>query len=148
MKFCISFLCSLLLLMAVAFAETPPGNWQVAYKDNISAFYFDTDSVRTVGSSDILIAELKTEMSPDMVQVLIEKCGEQYDTSSWGNIKYMVSSTKCNLKEKTLSSKNHRLYDAKGNLIGILPDEDVSSVPDGSVKSKVYMAISQWLYEN
>jgi len=39
MKLCVSFLCSLLLLVSVAFAETPPENWQVAYKDNISAIF-------------------------------------------------------------------------------------------------------------
>ncbi|MFA6848897.1 MAG: hypothetical protein WCS30_00955 [Selenomonadaceae bacterium] len=137
-----------MIYSSAAFAAPSPSNWELAYKDSNTAFYFDTNSVRTVGSDDVITAELKTEMSPDMVKLLIEKCKDQYDTSNWTEIKYMVSSTKYNQKDRTLLTKNHRCYDVNHNLLGTITDEDKSTVPAGSVQSKIYDTIFDWLYAN
>lgn len=144
----ITVFVALMIYSSAAFAAPSPSNWKLAYKDSSAAFYFDTNSVRTVDSDDVITAELKTEMSPDMVKLLIEKCKDQYDTSNWTEIKYMVSSTKYNQKDRTLLTKNHRCYDAKDNLLGTITDEDKSSVSVGSVQSKIYDTIFDWLYAN
>jgi hypothetical protein len=147
-KFIITLFVALMLCSSATFAAPSPSNWKLAYKDSIAAFYFDTNSVRTVDSDDVITAELKTEMSPDMVKLLIEKSKDQYDTSNWTEIKYMISSTKYNQKDRTLITKNHRCYDSKDNLLGTITDEDKSTVPAGSVQSKIYDVIFDWLYAN
>ena len=146
----LSIICAFMLLMfcSVASAENSAQNWQLAYKDNIAAFYFDTNTVKTVGSSDVISSDLRMDISPAMLQELTTKYKDRYDTSTWNKIKYSVSSTVYNQVNKTLITRNHRFYDSNNNLITTIDDENKSVVSSDSVQSKVYAAVSQWLYEN
>jgi hypothetical protein len=137
-----------MMFCTVASAETSTQTWQLAYKDNITAFYFDTNTARTVGSSDVISADLKMDISKAMLEELTSKYKGKYDTSTWSKIKYSVASTVYNEVDKTFITENHRFYDSNNNLITTINDGTKSVVSSDSVQNKVYAAIFQWLYEN
>ena len=146
---CTITLFSFLIFSSIAAAAAPTeSNWQIAYKDNANAFFFDTSTVKNLGSSYIVRADLKTEISASALQSLIEKYKDQYDVSTWNQIKYIISTTDYNAKDGTLLTKNHRFYDEKNMLVVTIAEESKTTVPADSVQSKVYDAIFQWLYEN
>jgi hypothetical protein len=137
----------MLFFTTVSAADTQ-SNWQTAYKDNIATVYFDTNTVKTIGSPDILGVDLKTDVSQTMIQEIITQYKASYDTANWNKIKYSVIYTVYNQKDKTLVSKNHRFFDSNNNLIASINDESKSIVSPDSMQSKTYAAIFEWLYEN
>jgi len=145
---CASFFFALFIFTATTAAAAPSANWQLAYKDNDISFYFDTNTTKTVGSSDVLSVELKTVIPSDIRQTLIARYKSNYDTSKWQKIQYCIASTIYNQKDKSLLIKNQRFYDASNNLVATISTEDKLTVTPDSVQNKVYSAIFQWLYEN
>lgn len=145
---CASFFFALFIFTATTAVAAPSANWQLAYKDNDVSFYFDTNTTKTIGSSDILSVELKTVIPSDIRQTLIARYKSNYDTSKWQQIQYCIASTVYNQKDKSLLIKNQRFYDASNNLVATISTEDKLTVAPDSVQSKVYSAIFEWLYEN
>jgi hypothetical protein len=137
-----------MLFCTIVAAENTPSNWQLAYKNDVTSFYFDTNTVKTIGSSDIINADLKMEVSKTRVQELTDKYKDSYDTASWSKIKYSISSTVYNQATKTVISKNHRFFDSNNNLVTTIPDEEKRVVSADSVENKIYAAAFEWLYEN
>ena len=140
--------CLLMLFFTTASAADTQSNWQTAYKDNTATVYFDTNTVKTIGSPDILGVDLKTDVSQAMIQEIITKYKASYDTANWNKIKYSVIYTVYNQKDKTLLSKNYRFFDGDNNLVATINDENKSVVNANSIQSKTYAAIFEWLYEN
>ena len=140
--------CLFMLFFTVASAADTQSNWQTAYKDNNSTVYFDTNTVKTIGSPDILGVDLKTNLSQIMIQELTNKYKASYDTNNWDKIKYSITSTIYNQKDKSLVSKNYRFFDNNNNLIATINDESKTVVSTDSIESKTYTAIFEWLYEN
>jgi len=140
--------CLFMLFFTVASAADTQSNWQTAYKDNNSTVYFDTNTVKTIGSPDILGVDLKTNLSQIMIQELTNKYKSSYDTNNWDKIKYSITSTIYNQKDKSLVSKNYRFFDNNNNLIATINDESKTVVSTDSIESKTYTAIFEWLYEN
>ncbi|WP_019552731.1 hypothetical protein [Propionispira raffinosivorans] len=140
--------CLFMLFFTTASAADTQSNWQTAYKDNDATVYFDTNTVKTIGSPDILGVDLKTDLSQTMLQEIIAKYKASYDTANWNKIKYSVIYTVYNQKDKTLLSKNYRFFDGDNNLIATINDENKSVVNANSIQSKTYAAIFEWLYEN
>ena len=140
--------CLFMLFFTVASAADTQSNWQTAYKDNNSTVYFDTNTVKTIGSPDILGVDLKTNLSQIMIQELTNKYKANYDTNNWDKIKYSITTTIYNQKDKSLVSKNHRFFDNNNNLIATINDESKTVVSTDSIESKTYTAIFEWLYEN
>ena len=140
--------CLFMLFFTVASAADTQANWQTAYKDNNSTVYFDTNTVKTIGSPDILGVDLKTNLSQIMIQELTNKYKASYDTNNWDKIKYSITSTIYNQKDKSLVSKNYRFFDNNNNLIATINDESKTVVSTDSIESKTYTAIFEWLYEN
>lgn len=140
--------CLFMLFFTVASAADTQSNWQTAYKDNNSTVYFDTNTVKTIGSPDILGVDLKTNLSQIMIQELTNKYKASYDTNNWDKIKYSITSTIYNQKDKSLVSKNYRFFDNNNNLIATINDESKTVVNTDSIESKTYTAIFEWLYEN
>ena len=140
--------CLFMLFFTVASAADTQSNWQTAYKDNNSTVYFDTNTVKTIGSPDILGVDLKTNLSQIMIQELTNKYKASYDTNNWDKIKYSITTTIYNQKDKSLVSKNHRFFDNNNNLIATINDESKTVVSTDSIESKTYTAIFEWLYEN
>jgi len=140
--------CLLMLFFTTASAADTQSNWQTAYKDNTATVYFDTNTVKTIGSPDILGVDLKTDVSQTMIQEIITKYKASYDTANWNKIKYSVIYTVYNQKDKTLLSKNYRFFDGDNNLVATINDENKSVVNANSMQSKTYAAIFEWLYEN
>lgn len=138
----------LLLFCTIATAENVQPNWQLAYKDDVTSFYFDTDTVKTVGSPDILNADLKIELSKIAIQKLTDKYKDKYNTTNWNKIKYEITSTVYNQTSKTIVSKNHRFFDSSNNLVIAIDNEEKVGVIADSTESKIYTTIFQWLYEN
>ena len=137
-----------MLFCTIASAETAQSNWQLAYKNDVTSFYFDTSTVKTIGSSDIINTDLKSEVSKTKLQELTNKYKDSYDTTNWNKIKYSISSTVYNQVTKTILSKNNRFFDSNNNLIVTIPDEEKRVVSGDSVESKIYAAVFEWLYEN
>lgn len=137
-----------MLFCTIASAETAQSNWQLAYKNDVTSFYFDTNTVKTIGSSDIINADIKVEVSKTRVQELMDKYKDSYDTASWSKIKYSISSTVYNQATKTVISKNYRFFDSNNNLVITIPDEKKRVVSADSVENKIYAVIFEWLYEN
>jgi hypothetical protein len=137
----------MLFFTTVSAADTQL-NWQTAYKDNTFTVYFDTNTVKTIGSPDILGVDLKTDLSQTMIQEIITKYKASYDTANWNKIKYSITYTVYNQKDKTLLSKNYRFFDGDNNLVATINDENKSVVKANSMQSKTYAAIFEWLYEN
>ena len=142
------FMLVFILFCTIASAETAQSNWQLAYKNDITSFYFDTNTVKTTGSSDIINADLKVEVSKTRLQDLMDKYKDIHDTTNWSKIKYNISSTVYNQATKTVISKNNRFFDSSNNLVTTIPDEEKRVVSADSVESKIYAAIFEWLYEN
>lgn len=140
--------CLFMLFFTTASAADTQSNWQTAYKDNDATVYFDTNTVKTIGSPDILGVDLKTDLSQTMLQEIITKYKASYDTANWNKIKYNVIYTVYNQKDKTMLSKNYRFFDGDNNLIATINDENKSVVNANSIQSKTYAAIFEWLYEN
>ena len=140
--------CLFMLFFTVASAADTQSNWQTAYKDNNSTVYFDTNTVKTIGSPDILSVDLKTDLSQIMIQALTNKYKANYDTNNWDKIKYSITTTIYNQKDKSLVSKNYRFFDNNNNLIATINDESKTVVSTDSIESKTYTAIFEWLYEN
>lgn len=140
--------CLFMLFFTVASATDTQSNWQTAYKDNNCTVYFDTNTVKTIGSPDILGVDLKTDVSQTMIQEITNKYKTNYDTANWNKIKYSVTYTVYNQKDKTLVSKNHRFFDSNNNLIASINDESKTVVSTDSSESKTYATIFEWLYEN
>ncbi len=140
--------CLFMLFFTVASATDTQSNWQTAYKDNNCTVYFDTNTVKTIGSPDILGVDLKTDVSQTMIQEITNKYKTNYDTANWNKIKYSITYTVYNQKDKTLVSKNHRFFDSNNNLIASINDESKTVVSTDSSESKTYAAIFEWLYEN
>lgn len=140
--------CLFMLFFTTASAADTQSNWQTAYKDNTATVYFDTNTVKTIGSPDILGVDLKTDVSQTMIQEIITKYKASYDTANWNKIKYSVIYTVYNQKDKTLLSKNYRFFDGDNNLVATINDENKSVVNANSMQSKTYAAIFEWLYEN
>ncbi|SEJ00677.1 hypothetical protein SAMN05660742_102249 [Propionispira arboris] len=140
--------CLFMLFFTTASAADTQSNWQTAYKDNDATVYFDTNTVKTIGSPDILSVDLKTDLSQTMLQEIMTKYKASYDTANWNKIKYSVIYTVYNQKDKTLLSKNYRFFDGDNNLIATINDENKSVVSANSIQSKTYAAIFEWLYEN
>ena len=140
--------CLFMLFFTTASAADTQSNWQTAYKDNTATVYFDTNTVKTIGSPDILGVDLKTDVSQAMIQEIITKYKASYDTANWNKIKYSVIYTVYNQKDKTLLSKNYRFFDGDNNLVATINDENKSVVNANSMQSKTYAAIFEWLYEN
>ena len=140
--------CLFMLFFTVASATDTQSNWQPAYKDNNCTVYFDTNTVKTIGSPDILGVDLKTDVSQAMIQEIITKYKASYDTANWNKIKYSITYTVYNQKDKTLLSKNYRFFDGDNNLVATINDENKSVVNANSIQSKTYAAIFEWLYEN
>ena len=140
--------CLFMLFFTVASAADTQSNWQTAYKDNNSTVYFDTNTVKTIGSPDILGVDLKTNLSQIMIQELTNKYKANYDTNNWDKIKYSITTTIYNQKDKSLVSKNYRFFDNNNNLIATINDESKTVVSTDSIESKTYTAIFEWLYEN
>ena len=140
--------CLFMLFFTVASAADTQSNWQTAYKDNTATVYFDTNTVKTIGSPDILGVDLKTNLSQIMIQELTNKYKASYDTNNWDKIKYSITSTIYNQKDKSLVSKNYRFFDNNNNLIATINDESKTVVSTDSIESKTYTAIFEWLYEN
>ena len=140
--------CLFMLFFTTASAADTQSNWQTAYKDNTATVYFDTNTVKTIGSPDILGVDLKTDVSQAMIQEIITKYKASYDTANWNKIKYSVIYTVYNQKDKTLLSKNYRFFDGDNNLVATINDENKSVVNANSIQSKTYAAIFEWLYEN
>ena len=140
--------CLFMLFFTVASAADTQSNWQTAYKDNNSTVYFDTNTVKTIGSPDILGVDLKTNLSQIMIQELTNKYKASYDTNNWDKIKYSITSTIYNQKDKSLVSKNYRFFDNNNNLIATINDESKTVVSTDSIESKTYAVIFEWLYEN
>lgn len=140
--------CLFMLFFTTASAADTQSNWQIAYKDNNSTVYFDTNTVKTIGSPNIIGADLKADLSQSMIQDLITKYKASYDTTNWNKIKYSITSTVYNKGDKTLLSKNYRFFDSDNNLIAAINDEGKSVVSADSIQSKTYAAIFEWLYEN
>jgi len=140
--------CLFILFFTTASAADTQSNWQVAYKDNNDTFYFDTNTVKTIGSPDIIGTDLKEDLSQTMIQEIITKYKASYDTGNWNKIKYSITSTVYNQKDKTLVAKNHRFFDSNNNLIVTINDESQTVVSTDSIESKTYAAIFEWLYEN
>ena len=140
--------CLFMLFFTVASATDTQSNWQPAYKDNNCTVYFDTNTVKTIGSPDILGVDLKTDVSQTMIQEITNKYKTNYDTANWNKIKYSITYTVYNQKDKTLVSKNHRFFDSNNNLIASINDESKTVVSTDSSESKTYAAIFEWLYEN
>ena len=140
--------CLFMLFFTVASAADTQSNWQTAYKDNNSTVYFDTNTVKTIGSPDILGVDLKTNLSQILIQELTNKYKASYDTTNWDKIKYSITSTIYNQKDKSLVSKNYRFFDNNNNLIATINDESKTVVSTDSIESKTYTAIFEWLYEN
>lgn len=140
--------CLFMLFFTTASAADTQSNWQTAYKDNDATVYFDTNTVKTIGSPDILGVDLKTDLSQTMLQEIITQYKASYDTANWNKIKYSVIYTVYNQKDKTLLSKNYRFFDGDNNLIATINDENKSVVNANSIQSKTYAAIFEWLYEN
>jgi len=137
--------CLFMLFFTVASAADTQSNWQTA---NNSTVYFDTNTVKTIGSPDILGVDLKTNLSQIMIQELTNKYKASYDTNNWDKIKYSITSTIYNQKDKSLVSKNYRFFDNNNNLIATINDESKTVVSTDSIESKTYTAIFEWLYEN
>ena len=137
-----------MLFCTIASAETAQPNWQLAYKNDVTSFYFDTNTVKTIGSSDIINTDLKSEVSKTKLQELTNKYKDSYDTTNWNKIKYSISSTVYNQVTKTIISKNNRFFDSNNNLIVTIPDEEKRVVSGDSLESKIYAAVFEWLYEN
>jgi hypothetical protein len=146
----LSTICAVILMMfcTVASAENSAHNWQLAYSDNITAFYFDISTVKTVGSPDVISVDLKMNISKAMLQNLPAEYKDKYDTSTWHKIKYCVSSTVYNRVDRNLITTNLRFYDLNNNLIAAIDNETKRVVSVDSVQTKIYAAIFQWLYEN
>lgn len=142
------FTFMILLFCTIVTAEDVQSNWQLAYKNNEASFYFDTNTVRTVGSPDILNADLKTEFSKDTVQKLTDKYKDKYDTTNWNKIRYEITSTVYNQTNKTVVSRNHRFFDSSNNLVVAIDNEEKVIVSTDSTESKIYTVIFEWLYEN
>jgi len=140
--------CLFMLFFTTASAADTQSNWQTAYKDNTATVYFDTNTVKTIGSPDILGVDLKTDVSQAMIQEIITKYKASYDTANWNKIKYSITYTVYNQKDKTLLSKNYRFFDGDNNLVATINDENKSVVNANSIQSKTYAAIFEWLYEN
>ena len=83
-----------------------------------------------------------------MIQELTNKYKASYDTNNWDKIKYSITSTIYNQKDKSLVSKNYRFFDNNNNLIATINDESKTVVSTDSIESKTYTAIFEWLYEN
>lgn len=142
------FTLILLLFCTIATAESIQSNWQLAYKNNVTSFYFDTNTVKTVGSPDILNADLKMELSKITIQELADKYKDKYDTANWNKIRYEITSTVYNQTSKTVVSRNHRFFDSSNNLVVAIDSEEKAIVSTDSTESKIYTAIFEWLYEN
>ncbi|MBP2632997.1 MAG: hypothetical protein H6Q70_3625 [Firmicutes bacterium] len=142
------FTLMILLFCTIVTAESIQQNWQLAYKNDVTSFYFDTNTVKTVDSPDILNADLKIELSKIATQELANKYKDKYDTKNWNKIKYEITSTVYNQTSKTAVSKNHRFFDSSNNLIVAIDTEEKVVVPANSTESKIYTAIFEWLYEN
>ncbi|MBP2633536.1 MAG: hypothetical protein H6Q70_4164 [Firmicutes bacterium] len=142
------FMFLLMLSCTIVAAESVQPNWQLAYKNDATSFYFDTNTVKTIGSSDIINADLKTEVSKSRLQELTDKYKDSYDTTNWNKIKYSISSTVYNQATRTVTLKNYRFFDSNDNLIITIPAEEKRVVSADSVESKIYAAIFEWLYEN
>lgn len=143
-----AFVLVLMLFCTIVAAESVQPNWQLAYKNDVSSFYFDTNTVKTIGSSDIINADLKSEVSKVKLQELTDKYKDSYDTVNWNKIKYNISSTVYNQATKTVISKNNRFLDSNNNLIVTISDEEKRVVSTDSLESKIYATIFEWLYEN
>jgi len=137
-----------MLFCTIASAETAQSNWQLAYKNDVTSFYFDTSTVKTIGSSDIINTDLKSEVSKTKLLELTDKYKDSYDTTNWNKIKYSISSTVYNQVTKTIISKNNRFFDSNNNLIVTIPDEEKRVVSGDSIEIKIYAAVFEWLYEN
>ncbi len=142
------FVLAFMLCCTIVAAQNAQPNWQLAYKNDVTSFYFDTNTVKTIGSSDIINADLKVEVSKTRLQELIGKYKDSYDTTSWNKITYSISATVYNQATKTVISKNYRFFDSNNNLVVTIPDEEKGVVSADSVESKIYAAIFEWLYEN
>jgi hypothetical protein len=142
------FVLAFMLFCTIVAAQNAQPNWQLAYKNDVTSFYFDTNTVKTIGSSDIINADLKVEVSKTRLQELIGKYKDSYNTTSWNKITYSISTTVYNQATKTVISKNYRFFDSNNNLVATIPDEEKRVVSADSVESKIYAAIFEWLYEN
>lgn len=142
------FTLMILLFCTIVTAENIQPNWQLAYKNNVTSFYFDTNTVKTVGSPDILNADLKTELSKIAIQELADRYKDKYDTTNWNKIRYEITSTVYNQTNKTVVSRNHRFFDSSNNLVVAIDNEEKVIVSTDSTESKIYTAIFEWLYEN
>ena len=92
--------------------------------------------------------KMKTVLSSTLLQELIDTYKDQYDTTSWFRINYCTSYNIYNRTDKTLLTKNVRFFDANNNLMLTINKETKSTVSTGSVQSKIYDNIFNWMDEN
>jgi len=107
-----------------------------------------TVDTTTDEDDNIIGVKMKTVLSSTLLQELIDTYKDQYDTTSWFRINYCTSYNIYNRTDKTLLTKNVRFFDANNNLMLTINKETKSTVSTGSVQSKIYDNIFNWMDEN
>jgi hypothetical protein len=123
-------------------------NWQAACTDENGSYFFDTNSVRTIGSSDVIRAQLKTDISEAGQQALIAHYADRQDTSSWHTAACVTATAIFNRQNHTATISSIRIYDKSNTLLAALTDEETLDMTTGSLPEKLSAQLAQWLYEN
>lgn len=150
MKFAKILWLSLFLLAAVtpaAFAEAIP-SWQKIPYESASPCYLDGNTVKNVGSADIIYADLKKMLSPAEAQKLTADDPQIFTSEITGKIAYLTCSVTYNQKTKTETIRNQKYFSADNTLLTSRADIEKAPVQENSPTAKLYAAIFQWLYEN
>ncbi len=137
----------LLLNTGIAVAATA-ANWQHACNSNNGNYSFDTNSVHTIGSDDVISAKLRLELSPTGQQALVAHYAAKQDVSAWSSAATVISTTAFNLKDRITTVKDTCIYDENQQLLAEIPEEEDLDMTAGSTQEKLASILAQWLYEN
>lgn len=143
-------LLSLLLIAAmipVAFAATTP-NWQKIPYETANPCYLDGNTVKNVGSADIIYADVKKMLSAAEIQELAASDPKTFAPEVTNKISYLTCSVTYNQKTKTETIRNQKYFSTDNTLLASQPDIEKAPVKENSTTAKLYAAIFQWLYEN
>ena len=148
MKIRILLFAAIFLFVLSALAAAAAVNWQNALSTASGNYLFNPNSVHTVGTDDVIQAQLRLELSDAGIQKLMERYAATQDTASWTAASYVTSVSCFNLKDRITTVKNICIYDADDQLLAEIPEEQTLDMTAGSTQEKLASFLVQWLYEN
>ncbi len=148
MKIRIPLFAAIFLFVLSALAAAAAVNWQNALSTASGNYLFNPNSVHTVGTDDVIQAQLKLELSADGIQKLMEHYADTQDTTSWTAASYVTSISRFNLKDRITTVKDIYIYNADDQLLAEIPEEQTLDMTAGSTQEKLASFLVQWLYEN